>query len=66
MITKVTLSLKNVLGATLGEKARVAKKGRFHKKLDESIVDINSYLKPCLAVIDGRIAGVGGVLGALF
>jgi len=63
-ITRVTLSLKNMLGATLAEKARVAKKGRFHKKLDESIVDINSYLKPSLAVIDGRIAGIGGELGA--
>jgi len=63
-ITKVTLSLKNMLGATLGEKARVSKKGRFHRKLDESIVDINSYVKPSLAVIDGRIAGIGGELGA--
>lgn len=63
-ITKVTLSLKNMLGATIGERARVAKKGRFHRKLDESIVDINLYLKPKLAVIDGRIAGLGGELGA--
>jgi uncharacterized protein (DUF362 family) len=64
-ITGVTLSLKNMLGATLGEKARIAKKGRFHKKLDESIVDINSYIKPKLAIIDGRIAGIGGELGAI-
>ncbi|MEM3451561.1 MAG: DUF362 domain-containing protein, partial [Nitrososphaerales archaeon] len=63
-ITKVTLSLKNMLGATLGEKARVAKKGRFHKSLDESIVDINSYIKPSLAVIDGRIAGIESELKA--
>lgn len=63
-ITGVTLSLKNMLGATLGEKARIAKKGRFHKKLDESIVDVNTYLKPSLAVIDGRIAGLSGELGA--
>ncbi|MEM2843469.1 MAG: DUF362 domain-containing protein [Candidatus Bathyarchaeia archaeon] len=61
-ITYATLSLKNMLGATLGEKARIAKKGRFHEKLDESIVDVNLYLKPSLAVIDGRIAGVGGEL----
>ena len=39
-ITGVTLSLKNMLGATLGEKARVAKKGRFHRKLDASIVEL--------------------------
>ncbi|MGP3667198.1 MAG: DUF362 domain-containing protein [Candidatus Bathyarchaeota archaeon] len=63
-ITKVTLSLKNMLGATLGEKAKMAKKGRFHRKLDESIVDVNLYLKPSLAVIDGRIAGLGGELSA--
>jgi len=61
-ITQATLSLKNMLGATLGEKAKIAKKGRFHEKLDESIVDVNLYLKPNLAVIDGRIAGVGGEL----
>ena len=59
----VTLSLKNMLGATLGERARVAKKGRFHRKLDESIVDVNLYLRPNLAVIDGRVAGLGGELG---
>lgn len=62
-ITKVSLSLKNMLGATLGEKARVAKKGRFHRKLDESIVDINLYLKPSLAIIDGRQACIEGELG---
>jgi len=60
----VTLSLKNMLGATLGERAKVAKKGRFHRMLDESIVDINLYLKPRLAVIDGRVAGLGGELAA--
>ena len=63
-LTKVTLSLKNMLGATLGERARVAKKGRFHRRLDESIVDVNLYIKPSLAVIDGRVAGLGGELGA--
>jgi uncharacterized protein (DUF362 family) len=64
-ITGVTLSLKNMLGATIGEKAKIAKKGRFHKKLNESIVDINLYLKPKLAIIDGRVAGIGGELGAI-
>ncbi len=63
-ITGVTLSLKNMLGATLGEKGRIARKGRFHRRLDESIVDINMYIKPSLAVIDGRIAGIGGELRA--
>lgn len=61
---EVTLSMKNLLGATLGQKGRVAKKGRFHRALDESIVDINSYLQPDLAVIDGRLAGFGRELSA--
>jgi len=63
-ITTVTLSLKNMLGATLGEKGRVSRKGRFHKSLDKSIVDINMYIRPDLAVIDGRTAGIGGELRA--
>ncbi len=61
--TMVTLSLKNMLGATLGEKIAVAKKRRFHRKLNESIVDINLYKKPDLSVIDGRKACLGGELG---
>ncbi len=61
---QVTLSMKNLLGATLGQKGRVAKKGRFHRALDECIVDINSYLQPDLAVIDGRTAGFGRELSA--
>lgn len=64
-ITGVSLSLKNMLGATLGERGRVSKKGRFHRLgIDESIVDVNAYIKPRLAVIDGRVAGVGGELGS--
>jgi len=64
-ITGVTLSLKNMLGATLGEKSRVARKGRFHRMgLDECIVDVNLHVKPSLAVIDGRVAGIGGELGS--
>lgn len=51
-ITQVTLSLKNMLGATIGRD-----KGRFHKLgINESIVDINLYKKPDLAVIDGRLS----------
>ncbi len=61
---QVTLSMKNLLGATLGQKGKVAKKGRFHRALDECIVDINSYLQPNLAVIDGRTAGFGRELSA--
>jgi len=50
----VTLSLKNVL-EQLRREDWIAKKGRFHRKFDESIVDVNFYLKPNLAVIDGRV-----------
>lgn len=55
---RVTLSLKNMLGATVGRD-----KGRFHRfGLSESIVDINLYKRPDLAVIDGRL-GLGSELG---
>lgn len=47
-MAKVTLSLKNMIGASIGEK------GRFHLLgINESIVDINLYKKPDLALIDG-------------
>ena len=64
-LTGVTLSLKNMMGATIGEEIEVAKKRRFHRRLNESIVDINLYLKPNLAVIDGRKACIGGELGGI-
>ena len=55
----VTLSVKNMLGATIGRD-----KGRFHDKgLHESIVDINLYKAPNLAVIDGRVVNVQYELG---
>ncbi len=57
-IVRVTLSLKNMLGATIGRD-----KGRFHRLgIEESIVDINRYKRPDLAVIDGRL-GLGSELG---
>ncbi len=57
-IAQVTLSLKNMLGATIGRD-----KGRFHRLgVDESIVDINRYKKPDLSVIDGRL-GLSSELG---
>jgi uncharacterized protein (DUF362 family) len=57
-IARVTLSLKNMLGATIGRD-----KGRFHGLgIEESIVDINRYKRPDLAVIDGRL-GLGSELG---
>lgn len=64
-LTTVTLSLKNMLGATLGDKtSAVFKKGRFHRRLSESIIDLNLYIKPDLAIIDGIVGGTGGELRA--
>lgn len=56
-LASVTLSLKNMLGATVE-----LEKGKFHPKLHENIVDINSYKRPELAVIDGRL-GLSSELG---
>jgi uncharacterized protein (DUF362 family) len=47
-MAKVTLSLKNMMGASIGKKAR------FHfLGLNKNIVDITLYRKPDLALIDG-------------
>ncbi|MGQ9720526.1 MAG: DUF362 domain-containing protein [Candidatus Jordarchaeum sp.] len=55
----VTLSVKNMLGATIG-----GHKGRFHSKgIHQSIVDINLYKAPDLAIIDGIEGNVRGELG---
>lgn len=52
-IAKVTLGLKNMMGA-------LATKGVMHNgRLSENIVDLASILKPSLTVIDGIIAGEG-------
>jgi len=56
-MAKVTLSLKNMMGATIGRKARFHALG-----LTKSIVDINLYTKPDLALIDG-IESSGKELG---
>ena len=56
-MTKVSLSLKNMMGASIGRKARFHVLG-----LTKSIVDINRYKKPDLAVIDG-IESSGRELG---
>jgi uncharacterized protein (DUF362 family) len=48
-MAKVTLSLKNMMGASIGRR-----KARFHLLgINKSIVDINLYKKPDLALIDG-------------
>ena len=56
-MTRVTLSLKNMMGATIGRKARFHALG-----LTKSIVDIVRYTRPGLAVIDG-IASCSGEMG---
>ncbi|HXZ97957.1 MAG TPA: DUF362 domain-containing protein [Candidatus Acidoferrum sp.] len=47
-----TLSLKNMMGA-------VTPKGSMHGHLNQNIVDLASVIKPCIAVIDGIVAGEG-------
>ena len=51
-LARVTLSLKNMMGA-------VTPKGSIHNHLSEKIVDLVSIIKPSVAVIDGVIAGEG-------
>jgi uncharacterized protein (DUF362 family) len=51
-LARVTLSLKNMMGA-------VTPKGAIHNPLSEKIVDLVSIIKPSVAVIDGIIAGEG-------
>ena len=51
-MARVTLSLKNMMGA-------VTPKGSIHNPLSEKIVDLASIIKPSVAVIDGIIAGEG-------
>jgi len=63
-LTRVTLSLKNMLGAAPSEDVPTGKKRRYHYLgIHESIVDICTYMRPHLAIIDGRMACVGGELG---
>lgn len=51
-LARVTLSLKNMMGA-------VTPKGSIHRPVSEKIVDLASIIKPSVAVIDGIIAGEG-------
>jgi len=51
-LARVTLSLKNMMGA-------MTPKGSMHGHLSEKIVDLASIIKPSIAVVDGIIAGEG-------
>jgi len=63
-LTGVSLSMKNLLGIAPGEDVPAGKKRRFHRLgLHESIVDLCLYRRPDLAIIDGRVACIGGELG---
>ncbi|MGC8849305.1 MAG: DUF362 domain-containing protein [Candidatus Bathyarchaeia archaeon] len=48
----VTLSIKNMMGV-------MTPKGSMHINLHKNIADLASIVKPCVAVIDGVIAGEG-------
>lgn len=55
---KLTLSLKNWMGV-MGEN-----RGRVHQRLDETLVDLATVLKPCLTVLDAvRILTAHGPQG---
>jgi len=55
---KLTLSLKNWMGV-MGEN-----RGRIHQRLDETLVDIATIIKPCLTVLDAvRILTAHGPQG---
>jgi uncharacterized protein (DUF362 family) len=49
-MAQVTLSLKNFMGAIVGNRGKV-----MHHRLDEKIVDLASLFKPRLNVIDGIV-----------
>jgi uncharacterized protein (DUF362 family) len=54
---KITCGLKNMFGCY-----KAKRKTRFHKYLDEAIVDINLALKPHVSIVDANICmdGIGG------
>jgi len=49
-LTGVTLSIKNMMGT-------MTPKGSMHNDLNKNIADLASVVKPCVAVVDGIIAG---------
>lgn len=55
-LTKITASLKNQFGCI-----PYKRKVRFHKHLDDIIVDANLAMKPDLCIVDGIISMCGGV-----
>jgi len=56
-LTKLSCGLKNMFGCY-----RTKKKVKFHKFLDEAIVDINLALRPDASIVDANICheGIGG------
>jgi uncharacterized protein (DUF362 family) len=55
--SKITCGLKNMFGCY-----KAKRKTKFHKYLDEAIVDINLALKPHVSIVDANICmeGIGG------
>jgi len=61
-ITKISCGLKNMYGCY-----KERRKVRFHKFLDEAIVDINLALRPNISIVDANICheGIGGPIYGL-
>jgi uncharacterized protein (DUF362 family) len=61
-MTKISCGLKNIFGCY-----KERRKVRFHKFLDEAIVDINLALRPNISIVDANICheGIGGPIYGL-
>jgi uncharacterized protein (DUF362 family) len=49
-MAQVTLSIKNLMGTIVGDRGAI-----MHRQIDEKLVDLASYVKPGLNVIDGIV-----------
>jgi uncharacterized protein (DUF362 family) len=49
-MAQVTLSIKNLMGSIVGDKGQI-----MHRKIDDKLVDLASFLRPRLNVIDGIV-----------
>ena len=46
-LSRLTLGMKNWLGAIGGNR------NQLHQKLDQAMIDLSAFFKPCLTVLDG-------------
>ncbi len=49
-MAQVTLSIKNLMGTIVGDRGAI-----MHRQIDEKLVDLASYVKPKLNIIDGIV-----------